>query len=368
MRQAIVDAGLQVPCCATFAELQGLYEEVIDNSALKIEFDAYYPLLPSNSLTDGTLETITSFEFQDGGRMVHDPKLSSVDLFDLTHLLSRMVTFSNTYVHDSMSRSLQKATEALPDIVNKFCEGSRAASGERLKKRALRTALDPKTAPLDCGANASIFRYKGQLGLSIAHQMAPSYRQDVTYSPAVAFTANDLLAASDDSECKAGPTGDNRHICVHIPPVLVLLTLLLFDGLAEHFLVELAERWNDADECALTSEQKQKMLLALRDLVAASGTSWKSDSVGGEAALSACGSVSSLLNSFLVGTERRKSRTRGAPPLPSETKPFREYTIVNPATKMKERLKPANSGPESEHSESRDAAAEAEAEDNETAC
>jgi len=70
--------------------------------------------------------------------------------------------------------------------------------------------------------------------------MSPSYWQDVDYRPVVAFTSEDLLAASDDSDCKAGPTNDCCHVCVHRMPLLVELTLLLFDGLAEHFLVELA--------------------------------------------------------------------------------------------------------------------------------
>ena len=54
------------------AELQGLYNEVVENCACDILHDVQYPLLPSCSLTDGTLEVITAFEFQDGGQMVHD--------------------------------------------------------------------------------------------------------------------------------------------------------------------------------------------------------------------------------------------------------------------------------------------------------
>ncbi len=154
----------------------------------------------------------------------------------------------------------------------------------------------------------------------------------------VAFTTEDLLAASDDSDCGAGPVGDSRHICIHIVPLLVELTLLLFNGLAEHFLVELAVQWKHEDDNNLSDEQKGIMLSALQLLVAASGASWKEEGAGAEAILgTTTAKVSELLTSFMVGTERCKSRTLGAPPDPSEMKPFREYKVVNPAQRMKQR-------------------------------
>jgi len=137
MREEILAAGLRVPQEATVAELQGLYEEAIENQAFHVPHDITYPLLQSKCLTDGTLEYITTFNFENGGRMVHDPLLKADLLVELTALLSKMVTFSDLYVRDDMSSAHQKATEALPDIVNKFCEGSRADHGERLKKMGL---------------------------------------------------------------------------------------------------------------------------------------------------------------------------------------------------------------------------------------
>jgi len=64
-----------------------------------------------------------------------------------------------------MSPAHQNAAEALPDIVNKFCEGSWADHAERLKKWALRHALDPKSPPLDCGGSGALVQYNGQIGL-----------------------------------------------------------------------------------------------------------------------------------------------------------------------------------------------------------
>jgi len=276
MREEILAAGLRVPQEATVAELQGLYQEAIENQAFHVPHETRYPLLQSKSITDGTLEHITNFNFEDGGQMVHDPLLKADKLVELTTLLSKMVTFSDVYLRDDMSPTHRKATEALPDIVNKFCGGSRADHGERLKKRALRHALDPKSPPLDCGGHGALVRYNDQIGLLISQTMSPSYHQDVDYRPIVVFTSEDLLAASDDSDCKAGPTNECRHICVHILPLLVELTLLLFDGLAEHLLVELAAQWHKADDNALCEEQRESMIASLENLATAFLKEWVS--------------------------------------------------------------------------------------------
>jgi hypothetical protein len=70
----------------------------------------------------------------------------------------------------------------------------------------------------------------------------PSFWQDTKYSVCAAITAEDLLAT--ECTCKAGCTGEDQHICVHILLVLPQLSILLYDALADHFLVELSSRWN----------------------------------------------------------------------------------------------------------------------------
>jgi len=75
------------------------------------------------------------------------------------------------------------------------------------------------------------------------------------------------------------------------------------------------------------------MIASLENLATASGASWKNVSAG---ALRECKTVSSLLNAFLVGTERTKKRSCGTPPKPSKLKPFREYEIMNPARQLKQ--------------------------------
>lgn len=166
-----------IPREATVAETQAPHEEVVENCACDIPHNVTCPLLPSNTLTNGRLEMITDFEFKDGGRMVHDSKLRVKDSAQMTELLSTLVVFSDACLHDNMTAAHKKATEALADIVNKFCKGSRADNGEHLKKRALRHALDPKSPPLDCGGTASAFRHNDKVGLVVSQSIRPSFRQ-----------------------------------------------------------------------------------------------------------------------------------------------------------------------------------------------
>jgi hypothetical protein len=136
---------------------------------------------------------------------LHDDALSTVDLVDLIHLLAKMITYSGAYVTDDLSCEHEHATRALPDIINKFVSISHKDSGERMRKRTFRHALDSKTLPLDCGRVGEIFRYGNTLGLKIVHEIAPSYQTD-QYDTVTAFTAEDLLACSDT--CKAVPDCD----------------------------------------------------------------------------------------------------------------------------------------------------------------
>jgi len=89
---------------ASVAELQGLYEEAIENQAFHVPHETRCPLLQSRSITDGTLEHITTFNFEDGGRTVHDPQLKADELVELTTFLSKRVTFSDYFFQSNHKR------------------------------------------------------------------------------------------------------------------------------------------------------------------------------------------------------------------------------------------------------------------------
>ena len=56
-------------------------------------------------------------------------------------------------------------------------------------------------------------------------------------------TTNDLVCYK--CSCNIGSTGNERVVCVHILPVLYLLSMLLSGGLAQHILIELCTQWNN---------------------------------------------------------------------------------------------------------------------------
>ena len=85
------------------------------------------------------------------------------------------------------------------------------------------------------------------------------------YSSSVAVTRNSLVATS--CTCKAGSHGLERGVCVHNLPLILQLVLLLVDGLANHILVELCQRWTSHLESKLDGlgklEVTKKAILTL---------------------------------------------------------------------------------------------------------
>ena len=184
-----------------------------------------YPLLVSESLHDNNLlggHHLCRFSFSAGGQFVQDSSLGVESIIGVTHIFAALVGFTNKYITNNKSTLHVRISQCIPDLINKFAEGSRSSGGERLKKRAVRHAFDLKTDPLDCKAIGAIFKQGATgTGLVITHTVSPSFRQDTKYAVCVAITADDLLAA--ECNCKAGCSCKDKHICVHILPVLLQL-------------------------------------------------------------------------------------------------------------------------------------------------
>ena len=90
---------------------------------------------------------------------------------------------------------------------------------------------------------------------------------DMFYASSVAVTQNSLAATS--CTCKAGSHGLDRGVCVHNLPLIFQLILLLVDGLANHNLVELCQRWNSHLEAKIEKlgklvETKNSILMLMK--------------------------------------------------------------------------------------------------------
>ena len=117
-----------------------------------------------------------------------------------------------------------------------FADRSRIHSGCRLLKRAVRHAMDPEGVSI-LSSSCCIIAHMNTTGLHINHTVKASMKK-ASYIVKTSFTSTDILAVS--CECKAGSSANENVICVHILPVLLQLSLLIFDGLAEHMLCEIA--------------------------------------------------------------------------------------------------------------------------------
>ena len=67
------------------------------------------------------------------------------------------------------------------------------------------------------------------------------------------------------------------HICVHISPNVYKHTLLLFEGLAEHVLVELQIWWVIENGKELSKERRNELVCAIISLCHASGCKINTD-------------------------------------------------------------------------------------------
>ena len=293
------------------AEIMDLYDLIVvkdttDFYSANICSKVKFPLRPATSLDDGTIKSLLRFDFQDGGRMIRSEVLTAAQRVQVTELLARMLVFD-----DEPPENLKLYANVLPKMVIEFAGGSRADDGYRLMQRCIRHAMDSKTEQI-IKARGEVVEHNGEIGMRIQHQMQPSFKEG-SYSADVVFTKSAIVACS--CTCKAGADCKkcDKHVDVHILPVLFLLVLGLYDGLAEHFLVELAEAWNQLDDDIESADVMMESIDTLKRAIRG-GNSGRYEPRSHNA------TVSKLLEDSLVGTERQKKSP--APPHPRSLCPL----------------------------------------------
>jgi hypothetical protein len=320
--KALEDSNYGVSGDASLLELQEMYVVVVQGGAVEITESAQYPILQSTDIP-----TFAKFDFKDGGRLVQDDALSPKMVVNVVSLFAGLVTFSDKYIQQAKNDKEKHVVECCPDIIVHFAKESRSRGGQRLMKRAHRHTQDRKTAPLDAGgARGSFFKHDGKFGCKIEHTIQPSMRTGTQYTTSVAFTKEDLVACC--CNCKSGPeNNDSRHVCVHVLVPVMMLTYLLFDGLAQHLLYELTALWNDEKGKCLSDVETQQFCADLKKLMIAAGATTCDSPIPME-----------LLQQCRVGTEKPKRAPR--PLDPKLLKRFRDYKFSDPCTfghrKMKE--------------------------------
>ena len=159
---------------------------------------------------------MTSFDFQDGGRFICSENLNLQQWVDLILLLAALVIVSGC----KKGQFAHAVYAVLPELIVNFSKSSRFDGGFWLLKHAMYHAMDARMPSLLCGTR-KICVHKDLIKLLIKTHVQTSMKTNM-YDITIAFTMN------------------AHHVCVHILVVIILLTMLLYDDLAEHVLYELS--------------------------------------------------------------------------------------------------------------------------------
>ena len=171
--------------------------------------------------------------------------------------------------------------------------------------------------------------FLGEIAMILKSQITASMR-NAKYQPMAAVTCNGHLSAAK-CDCKAGsarPT--DRGVCVHILPMLLQLSLLLFDGLAQNLLVELSHRWNENLEEEIENLGE---MTSIKDSISILLEADGFHSPGNVRNLD----VRTMLKPYSVGTEKEK--IVHFLPREDELLPLRELQIISTQKMMKVALK-----------------------------
>ena len=140
--------------------------------------------------------------------------------------------------------------------------------------------------------------YLTEIGIMMNNNI-PATMKNKTYNVTVAYSTSGILACECD--CKAGSTGLDKVVCVHVLPVLMQLAVLLIEDLGENMLVELCNRWNRGLDEKYQSDLPN-IISAIIQIMKGIGCS--SNDIN---AAKLAPTVQQMLVHFCVGTEKKKN-------------------------------------------------------------
>lgn len=302
MRQELRINHVYVPATATYAQVLSLYSDRVIDKKLHIFqksiSEVKYPIHPAKVLqqseleTDGVMKLLQSFPVKKLSQYIQDPLLNLTQVKSIIHILAALVRISPTKVGDA---TLPPALSAvMPTLLVEIANESRVHSGLRLVKRAVCNSMNPNGPDvMDATMKVCELRETGVMVLVLDYKVKASMR-NVVYNTQVANSSKDLIACG--CSCKCGAENEQRILDVHPLSLLYELVLLLFEGLAQHVLVELRQRLQ-SDEPLLLDSTEGVFYDDLRAICSVAG----STSVTNPKA-----TVGDLLHGYTVGTDQSK--------------------------------------------------------------
>jgi hypothetical protein len=219
----------------------GIYNEIIIDTVS-------VPLHPTSYLKH--LNKVVTIDLSAGGLCVCDTKLMLNDLVETLKIMCELVNVNTTRTGD-VQDILSRTYSVIPTLIIDMAQKARFDSGGyRLLKRCIRHAMD--TFAIDvCQCQLSLVKLMNeQVGLLMTHKVRASMKTDV-YDVTVCFTKSEIQAC--ECSCRCGSKLQDRVLCIHILPCLYQITLLIFDGPAEHVLIELAAHISTLNESDFTN-------------------------------------------------------------------------------------------------------------------
>ena len=343
MRKELMNAGTDVPASATYIDVVDTYEESKESGTLSLPVDysrVPFPLEPSSifHVSQNKLQDVSEPKIMtDINHFIHDNNINSTNKAKFVTIVASFVDLSSVSCNETKIGDHWKSL--IPKSVLNMANNSRLHEGERLCKRGIRHAMD-KASPAMLQSTISLCMYGNNnnnnnnndddtdknTAIRIKKKVKPSMKA-ILYDTEVCFNHDSLIACS--CTCKAGcrtnslsKLGTERNFCTHGASILMGLSLLLFDGLAEHLLVELRARLSSDNELGTLLNREDVFLLMTAcgkknsDLLVPNGPS-----------------IFDCLEEFSVGTDLSKSCGR----VEARTTPrvyclLRNFKLKNPLT------------------------------------
>ncbi len=320
------DANCELQQTDSLADVMDIYDCLINNPGNQIYNNTQtqtikFPCQDANFLKQQTV--IAPFDFKDGGQFITDDRISMQQRVQVLDLMSALINFDDLPIQNEKKSTTERIDySVIPTLLIYFAEGSRLHTGFRLVKRTIRHAMDP-TAPPILNARGYLSMYENEVAMTIIHHVKASMKSDV-YAVQVSCTKTQLVGCT--CTCKAGASGAERVVCVHILPVLYSVTQLLFDGLAGHFLGQFRSVFNEEDEKKLSREEIDNLKLIISNLKNATNNyTLDTDSIKKK-------KIVELLDDFTVGTEKPKYRP-GLPKNIASLGPIRNIKVQSTVAK-----------------------------------